>query len=223
MPSNDATANPYMSFCARVRESSDWKKRYSHMLVPEQGRVLGRMYRSGNASGSSKKQAAQARKQTRVEAMKKAWAERARKAKDEQEKRKRRHEEIKDNLPADFWEKRKEQMVEEQKRTAEQRRRNQQEWEDAERMREFRERERVLAIRRKIRDSPSTLDTCDEFQEFCKMNKHYSGVEDVHGHGSGNKRCFKALALKVHPDKGGTTKGMRALNDCNLWLRAPDD
>ena len=54
------------------------------------------------------------------------------------------------------------------------------------------------------------------------MNKLYSGVEDVHGHGSGNKKCFKALALEVHPDKGGTTKGMRALNDCNLWLRAPD-
>ena len=186
------------------------------------------MYQAYRSAASHEPETQRKRKETiakKAEAAAKkkieAFAQKAEKAKAELERKKKKQKEMADNRPPDYWEKRKVEQEKEEKAAWERLRRQKQEWEDAEKLMEFREQQRVLAIRKKIRDSPSTLNTCEEFKEFCKVNKHYSRVTDVQGHASGNKACFKALALKVHPDKGGTGKGMKELQECNLWLSAP--
>ena len=40
------SCNPYIQFCASYRASSEWKKMGAHLSVPEQGKLLGQMYRS---------------------------------------------------------------------------------------------------------------------------------------------------------------------------------
>lgn len=49
-------ANPYMRFCAAYRASSEWKsKRYDRLSVPEQGKLLGTLWRARSAGTRSVK------------------------------------------------------------------------------------------------------------------------------------------------------------------------
>ena len=46
--------NPYMQFCATYRSSSEWvSKGYDRLPVPDQGKVLGQLYRSGCKGGEA--------------------------------------------------------------------------------------------------------------------------------------------------------------------------
>lgn len=43
--------NAYMQFCAQVRASPEWRKRgHNELAVPQQGRILGQMYRNSSFS-----------------------------------------------------------------------------------------------------------------------------------------------------------------------------
>lgn len=60
-------------------------------------------------------------------------------------------------------------------------------------------------------DHPEQLSTCDEFAEACKFWKVRASVfNDPH-----NDKCYRKLALKLHPDKGGSAEHFRELKRCH--------
>lgn len=61
-------ANPYMHFCATYRSSSEWvSKGYDRLPVPDQGKLLGQLYRSSCDCGGRKASSVSPLRQRRVE------------------------------------------------------------------------------------------------------------------------------------------------------------